>query len=47
MKVVLSTILARATLHATGSRDERTTRRAITYTPARGGRILVDAVAAA
>ncbi len=45
MKVVLSTILGRAQLRTTGSSDERTTRRAITYTPARGGRITVEAFA--
>ncbi|HEY6781210.1 MAG TPA: cytochrome P450 [Thermoleophilaceae bacterium] len=44
MKIVLSTILARAKLQPVQSRDERTTRRAITYTPARGGRIQVESL---
>jgi cytochrome P450 family 135 len=42
MKVVLSTILASVTLETSGTRDERTTRRAITFTPARGGRIALE-----
>jgi cytochrome P450 len=45
MKVVLSTILARASLAPARSEDERVTRRAITFTPARGGRILVERLA--
>jgi cytochrome P450 family 135 len=42
MKVVLSTILARAQLAVANGRSERVTRRAVTFTPARGGRILVE-----
>jgi cytochrome P450 len=42
MKVVLSTILARAQLAVSSGRAERVTRRAVTFTPARGGRILVE-----
>jgi cytochrome P450 family 135 len=42
MKVVLSTILARAQLAQANGRPERVTRRAVTFTPARGGRILVE-----
>jgi hypothetical protein len=42
MKVVLSTILARAQLAAASGRAERVTRRAVTFAPARGGRILVE-----
>ena len=46
MKVVLSTILARASLAPVQSAAERVTRRAITFTPARGGRILVEQLVA-
>ncbi len=46
MKVVLSTILARASLAPAQSAAERVRRRAITFTPARGGRILVEQLAA-
>jgi cytochrome P450 len=42
MKVVLSTILARAQLAATRKPAERVTRRSVTFTPSRGGRILVE-----
>jgi cytochrome P450 family 135 len=42
LRVVLSTILARAQLAPARSRGERVTRRAVTFTPARGGRILVE-----
>jgi cytochrome P450 len=42
MKVVLSTILARAQLAATRNPAERVTRRSVTFTPARGGRVLVE-----
>jgi cytochrome P450 family 135 len=42
MKVVLSTILARAQLGATRNPAERVTRRSVTFTPARGGRVLVE-----
>jgi cytochrome P450 len=42
MKVVLSTILARAQLAWATGRAERVTRRAVTFTPSRGGRILVE-----
>jgi cytochrome P450 len=42
MKVVLSTILARAQLAVASGRAERVTRRAVTFTPSRGGRILVE-----
>jgi cytochrome P450 family 135 len=44
MKIVLSTILARATLEPAVSASEPVKRRAITYTPARGGRIRVAAM---
>lgn len=43
MKIVLSTILERRQLRTSTAADERTKRRAITFTPARGGRIVVDA----
>jgi cytochrome P450 len=42
MKVVLATILARAQLAVASDRAERVTRRAVTFTPSRGGRILVE-----
>ena len=42
IKVVLSTILARAQVAPASGRAERVTRRAVTFTPARGGRILVE-----
>jgi cytochrome P450 family 135 len=42
MKVVLSTILGRAQLAVASGRPERVTRRAVTFTPGRGGRILVE-----
>ena len=45
MKVVLRTILERARLTAVSGRDERVARRAITFTPGRGGRIRVEAAA--
>ena len=43
MKVVLRAILERARLAAVTDRDERVARRAITFTPGRGGRIQVEA----
>jgi cytochrome P450 len=43
MKVVLATILTQTTLRPSAATAERTKRRAITYTPARGGRIVLDA----
>jgi cytochrome P450 len=45
MKVVLRAILERARLAPVTSPGERVTRRAITFTPGRGGRILVEAAA--
>ncbi len=44
MKVVLRAILERARLAPVTDRDERVTRRAITFTPGRGGRIAVRPV---
>ncbi len=44
MKVVLRAILERARLTEVTDRDERVTRRAITFTPGRGGRIAVGPV---
>jgi cytochrome P450 family 135 len=42
MKVVLATILARAQLALADPEPERVTRRAVTFAPSRGGRILVE-----
>ena len=43
MKTVLRTVLERCDLHAPDPRDERRRRRAITYVPARGTRVVLDA----
>jgi hypothetical protein len=43
MRVVLRAILERARLAPVTSGGERVARRAITFTPGRGGRILVEA----
>ena len=43
MKVVLSTLLRRASLRPTSKPRERITRRAITFVPHRGGEVVLDA----
>ena len=43
MKTVLRTILANASLEPTSARPERMTRRAITFAPDRGGRVVLTA----
>ncbi len=45
MKVVLRAVLEQLRLRPEAGRDERTGRRAITFTPARGGRVTVEAAA--
>jgi cytochrome P450 len=44
MKIVLRAILERYRLRPAGAGDERVGRRAITFTPGRGGRVAVEAV---
>jgi cytochrome P450 len=44
MKIVLRAILERHRLRPAGTGDERVGRRAITFTPGRGGRVTVEAV---